>query len=610
MTLSKYAYLICISILAYTNLVFYPKWEKGGSEAALSWDVCGYYYYLPAIFIYKDIKKVAFHTELDKKYHYQGDDFYAALPSINGNLVMKYSSGMAIMYAPAFFVAHALAKPLGFEADGFSPIYQFAISFWSVLWAFVGLWYLRKLLLKLNFSESVTASILMLYVVATNYVEYAGISSPQAHSYIFTLYAIMIFTTIRFYEDPSVQKALRIGLCLGLATLTRPTEILTIILPVFWGVYDKASLAGRFNFILKHFSKFAIASFLVAAIGSIQLFYFKYTSGYFLYNSYGDNVWMDWFKPHLLDGLFSARRGWFVYTPIMLFAMWGFATLYKSQRTYFWPIFLFFSIFTYISFAYNIWWYGGSLGQRQMIQIYPILAIPFASFLTVVYKNSTRKILFAIASAVCIYLNIWLIFQAHKSGGMWRDETTPAYLRRVIGRWDVPIEANKLLDCKYDFTGEMKDVQMVYNNNFETDTSQNVDLQTVINGKRSLFVNEAHPMTTHYEIGLPEAKSGQAIPINGKKWLRATLIARSTQREWTDWRMPAFIVDFQKNGASVKYFQMRPHRILEKENEQKTLWLDVKIINKPYDKIVFWLQNSGSNKKLFIDDLKIEAFND
>jgi hypothetical protein len=146
MSISKYAYIICISILAYTNLFFYPKWEKGGSEAALSWDVCGYYYYLPALFIYKDLQKVAFHPELDKKYNYQDGDFYAALPCVSGNLVMKYSAGMAVMYAPAFFIAHALAKPLGFEADGFSPIYQFAISFW-ICWLVV----FAKIVIKIEF---------------------------------------------------------------------------------------------------------------------------------------------------------------------------------------------------------------------------------------------------------------------------------------------------------------------------------------------------------------------------------------------------------------------------------------------------------------------------
>ncbi|MDZ7880306.1 MAG: hypothetical protein U5L45_21700 [Saprospiraceae bacterium] len=599
--MSKYAYIVCIAILTYTNLVFYPKWKKSETEAAISWDVCGYYYYLPAIFIYKDLKKVAFHTELDKKYQYQGNDFYSALPASSGNLVMKYTSGMAILYAPAFFIAHALAKSLGFEPDGFSPIYQFAISFWSVLWAFVGLWYLRKLLLKLNFTEGVTSTVLLLYVIATNYLEYAGISSPQTHSYIFTLYALMLFTTICFYEAPSLKKAISIGLCLGFATLTRPTEIITIVLPIFWGVFDKTSLLQRFHFINKHFSKYALASTLVFSIGAIQLIYFKYVSNHFLYNSYGNNVWMDWLKPHILDGLFSARRGWLIYTPIMLFSVLGFVPLYTTYRAYFWSIFLFLIVFIYIAFGYNIWWYGGSLGQRQMVQIYPILAIPFAAFLTQVAKTPTRKILFSVAASVCIYLNFWLIWQAHNPNGLWRDETTPAYLRRTIGRWDVPIDAQKLLDNKYDFTGDLKDVETIYDNNFETDTTQNIEKQNIINGKRSIFVDEARPMTIQYNL--------DPLSIKSKKYLRATATFRSTIREGTPWQMPTFIVDFQKNGASVKYFEIRPHRLLDKDNEQKTLTLDMKIPTQPYNKIVFWLQNAGSSRKMIIDDVKVEAFN-
>lgn len=608
MTLSKYAYIFCIAVLAYANLSFHPKWKNIGTESTLSWDVCGYYYYLPAIFIYKDLQKVGFHTQLDEKYQYQGGGFYSALPSPNGNLVMKYSAGMSVMYAPAFFIAHTLAKPLGFEADGFSPIYQFAISFWSLLWAFVGLWYLRKVLLKLNFSEGVTASILILYVLATNYLEYAGISSPQTHSYIFTLYALMIFQIIRFYDtsknekrDPSVKTALSIGFCLGLAILARPTEIITVAIPVFWSVYDKKSLIERINFIKNHVSKYALAALIVFILGSIQLIYWKMTAGFFIYDSYGKTDFMEWKRPHILDGLFSARRGWLVYSPIFLFAIAGFWQLNKQRKPLFISLLLFFILFIYVSFAHNIWWYGGGLSQRQMIQIYPILAIPLAAFLTMVSKNLSRQILFGIAASVCIYLNLWLIYQGHR-GGLWRDDVTPAYLRRVIGRWDVPIEAQKLLDNKYDFTGKMQDVQIIYENNFETDTSQNIDLQNVINGKRSLFVDGNQKILTPYTI--------PPLSIKGKKWLRVTATFRSTIREWTDWKMPTLVVDFQEHGASVKYFVLRPHRLLERDGEQKTIWLDIKIPTKSFDQIKFWLQSPDSNNKILMDDVRVEAFND
>ena len=608
MTRSKYAYLICIAVLAYANLSFYPKWKKAHTEAALSWDVCGYYYYLPAIFIYKDLKKVAFHAELDKKYRYQGSDFYAAVPSVNGNLIMKYSAGMAVMYSPAFFVAHLLAKPLGFEADGFSPIYQFAIHFWSLLWAFVGLWYLRKVLLKLNFSESVTASILILYVLSTNYLEYAGISSPQTHSYIFTLYSIMIFNLIGFYDTsknagtgPSVKKALSIGFCLGLAILARPTEMLTAFVPIFWGVYNKNTFLERFNIIKTHFPKYVLTAFVVLAIGSIQVIYWKTISGFFIYDSYGKTDYMEWKHSHILDGLFSARRGWLVYSPIFLFAIAGFWPLFKQRRDLFPSIFIFFLLFVYVSFSHNIWWYGGGLSQRQMIQMYSFLAIPLAAFLTIVSKNLTRQILFGMAASVCIYLNLWLVHQGH-GGGLWHDDVSPAYLRRVIGRWDVPMDARKLLDNKYDFTGERKDVAVIYQNNFESDTSQNVDLQNVINGKRSLFVDGTHRLSTQYKI--------DPLSIKGKKWLRATATFRSTIREWENWNMATINVDFQEGGASVKSFLLRPQRLMEADGEQRVIWMDIKIPSKSFDQIKFWLDSPRSDKKILMDDIKFEAFNE
>ena len=51
------------------NFVDYPKWKLDRTEATISWDVSGYYFYLPAIFIYKDIKKVKFKQAIQDKYH-------------------------------------------------------------------------------------------------------------------------------------------------------------------------------------------------------------------------------------------------------------------------------------------------------------------------------------------------------------------------------------------------------------------------------------------------------------------------------------------------------------------------------------------------------------
>ena len=600
MTPSKIAYIACIAILAYANLFFYPKWQKAGGEATLSYYVCGYYYYLPAIFIYHDVKKVAFHEAIDAKYQPQGGGFYSALPSTNGNLVMKYTSGMAFMYAPAFFVAHAFAKPLGFPADGFSAPYQFAISFWSLLWSFIGLFYLRKLLLKLNFTEGVTAAVLLLYVATTNYLEYAAVTSAMTHTYIFTLYTFMLWQTIRFYEKPTMRLAASIGVCIGLAVLSRPTELIVVIVPVLWGVFDKKTLFERISFVRTHFSKFLITGLIIALLGSIQLIYWKWSAGHFLYNSYGKEDWMEWGHPHILDGLFSSRRGWLVYTPMMLFALVGFYHLYKKRRDWFWANFLFTILFIYVSFAHNIWWYGGSLGQRQMIQTMPFLALPFAFFLEKVFETKGRKILFSIVAAVCLYLNIWWEFQAHHEGGLWRDDTTQAYLRRILGRWDVPLEAQKLLDNKYDLPyllADKTDIDSVFYQNFEKDSSKNTE---VINGNRWLFLDETNQMSESYNL--------PPLSIKNKKWVRATATFRATAREWDYWAMTQFIIEFKKGDKVLRSNMVRPHRLMS-DNETRTVWLDAKVPNMDFDTVTIRFWNAGGHKKMLFDNLLVQSFN-
>ena len=602
MTPSKIAYFFCIAVLTYANLFFYPKWQKSGGEATLSYDVCGYYYYLPAIFIYNDVKKVTFHEAIDAKYQPQGGGFYSALPSTNGNLVMKYTSGMAVMYAPAFFMAHVLAAPLGFAADGFSAPYQFAISFWSLLWSFVGLWYLRKLLLKLNFTEGVVAAVLLLYVFTTNYLEYAAISSAMTHTYIFTLYTLMLWQTIKFYERPKMSIAASIGVCIGLAALARPTELIVVIVPVLWGVFDKKSLENRFVFIKNHFSKFLLTAVIIGVLGSIQLIYWKWSSGHFLYNSYGKEDWMEWGHPHIIDGLFSSRRGWLVYTPIMLFSLVGFYHLYKKRRDLFWANFLFILLFIYVSFAHNIWWYGGSLGQRQMIQVMPMLALPFAYFLKSVFKNKIRQILFGSAVAVCLYLNLWWIYQAHQ-GGLWRDETTQAYLRRIIGRWDVPLEAQKLLDNKYDLPFMLTDatnLQTVFEHHFEGDSLQNTE---ILEGNRWFYLDGTHQLSQDYNIPPLSISS-----IKGKKWLRAQATFRTTTKEWNFWAMTQFILEFKKGNEVVRRNMVRPHRLMG-DNETRTIWLDAKVPNADFDTVNIRFWNAEGDKKMWIGDLIVQSFN-
>ena len=57
---SLIALLACWLLQLGAGLLYYPKGNKPWTEATIGWDVSGYYLYLPALFIYKDIKKLEF----------------------------------------------------------------------------------------------------------------------------------------------------------------------------------------------------------------------------------------------------------------------------------------------------------------------------------------------------------------------------------------------------------------------------------------------------------------------------------------------------------------------------------------------------------------------
>jgi hypothetical protein len=609
---SKYAYWFCASTLIILAFTFYPKWEKSGSEATISWDVAGYYYYLPAIFIYKDVKKVAFHTDLDKKYGYQGSDFYAAKPSTNGNLVMKYTSGMAVMYAPAFFVAHALATSFGYEADGFSRPYQVAIGVWSLFFTLLGLWFLRKVLLKAGFEDHAVGYTLLAIALATNFTEYSAINNAMAHGYIFTLYAVMLWLTMRFYESPSehemgrqggpsVFRAFGIGLTIGLAIISRPTELAIVLMPLFWQISNKTDFNNRLLFFKKQYPKIFVTALTIIGVGFIQLIYWKHVSGHFIYNSYGPEGKMEWLNTHIINGMVSAQKGWLVYTPIMLFSVIGFVFLYKKHRPYFWPIFLFTLLFIYISFAHKFWVYGGGLGQRQMIQIYPLLAFPMAAFFEKIRQSKIWSSVVLVASLVCLYLNVWLHYQAHGGGHLDAEYTTPAYLRATIGRFDIPLETKKLLDNKYDFTGEKKNAKIIFKTDYENDTTTQVaDNQLVINGKKSFVLNKNIQYTPKVQIPLS---------ISKQKWLRASATFRCVQQEGNVWGMTQFIIVLKKGNQDVKGYMLRPQRIMN-EGETKRIWLDAKVGRYDFDTVVVSIWNGGSDKTMVVDDLEVEAFDE
>ena len=589
---SLLAYFLCCSLIIGAAFS-YPKWSKSHTEATLSWDVMGFYLYLPAIFIYKDLKQLRFKDEILKKYRPTGS-FYQAYSHPNGNYVMKYPIGLAVLYSPFFAVASIIAKTGAYEVDGFSFPYQLMISWGGILMAFLGLWISRLNLLK-YFGQTETAITLILLVFGTNYLNYSAIGGAHTHNWLFTIYAILIYFTIRWHEDPSFGRSIAIGVCIGLATITRPTDIIAFLIPSFWGL---SSVSARLKLFGQHWKKLLLTGITILLIGSLQMIYWKYAAGKWLEYSYQDQGF-NFLKPHFYNCFFSYRKGWLVYTPMMSLALIGFYFLYKKNRQLFWPCVIFSFLNIYIAFSWNIWWYGGSFGQRAMIQGYAVLLFPMAAFWYYVLKSKWIKWLFASIALFFIWLNLIQTYQAHFNGVMDPEYMTRAYYWRIFGKTKIRPADKKLLDTDEDFVGPRNAIRTLYFNDFENEIDSTAVVgKPVKSGERAIYLDEKRQFTPSYH---PEQ-----LPESGQ-WIRLSAHFRTPKKEWDTWRMAQLTASFEKQGEMIKQRMVRVHRFLP-PNQWKEIWLDTQVPDKSFDALKVYLWNANGNKSLFIDDLKIEAF--
>ncbi|MBX7108987.1 MAG: hypothetical protein K1X61_10100 [Chitinophagales bacterium] len=585
------AFLFSIIFLTVSAFL-YPKWNIPATEATISWDVMGYYLYLPSFF-YDDISKLHQLPYILEQYQ-PVNGFGNAFLLPNGNYLMKYSMGMSLMYLPFFGVAHLWAVAGDYKVDGFSFPYQVMIAFGSIGIAWIGLWFARKNLLR-YFGDGITATVLLVLVLATNYFNYVSYAGAMAHNYLFTIYCLVIWLTIKWFDRPSFAISAGIGFLCGLATVTRPTEIIILCIPFLWGIVAWPAIAGRITFFWQNRNMILMAGAAFVLPVLPQLIYWKILSGEWLYYSYQDQGF-SWAHPHLYDGIFTYKNGWLVYTPVMCLALIGFFFLYKKFRPVFWPSLIFMLINIYIVFAWDIWWYGGSFGSRAMVQSYAVLIFPLAAFFDFSAKRKIARIATLMLVLFCCWLNLLQTYQAHAKGIFEAENMTRAYYWRIFGRTTIDPADKKMLDSKEEMPSAMQQ-QLQVTGTFKSPV---FDSLYNVNGYGSgllIHLNDSIQFSKAYSV---------PVSHGGESWLRASAKIYFPDKEWDVWGMTQFVVKLQAKRQEVRNNMMRIQRNTE-QGRWQTVTVDIhKLPSLKADTIQVSFWNANSKKEIFIDDLKVE----
>ena len=444
-----------ISKTTIALLIFICAWygknlDTWGKNKVIQNDVISYYAYLPATFIFNDL---TFEFTKTLPADFEGQIWLQTAP--NGKPILRMTMGMAILWIPFFLIAHAMAHILGVSTLGYSWPYSLSIFVATLFYLFVGLFYMRKILLK-YVSEVTTAVTLVLLVLATNMLFYVVSEPGMTHVYNFALISAFIHFSLKWVEvlssssSESVEKLGRerlfvtiiLGLLAGLIVLIRPVNILVGLFPALIGITNIKQLGDR---ITGNWKLILIAAGTAFVVLIPQMIYWKIQTGHFLFNSYMDQGKFYFFQPQLINGLFSFRKGWLIYTPIMIFGLAGFFWMRKRSPELFLPTLVFVVINIYVVYSWWCWWYGGCYGSRPMIDMYGIMALPLAAFLEKIWTGKNwMKIPVVVVLAGLLWLNQFQMNQYRTSLLHWDSMTKEAYFG-IFGKKTWPEGYDKMI---------------------------------------------------------------------------------------------------------------------------------------------------------------------
>ncbi len=387
-----------------------------------------------------------------------------------------------------------------------------------------------------------------------------------------------------------------------------------VLIPLLWGIKDYKSFKAKLELLRSNFGH--ILALVISAViaGIPQLIYWKYSSGHWIYYSYNNaGEGFDFAQPYIKEVLFSFRKGWLIYTPVMVFAIAGFVSLFKKNKPVFYSILIYFAVNLYIVSSWTCWWYaGGSYSQRALLSSYVLLAIPMGYMIQqiLVWKKPVRVFMLSVI-ALMLVLNLFQTWQwAH--GIIDGTRMTRSYYFATFGKTNFTEADRKLLLIERPTDAiEILKNESDYNRrnvstfDFENITEQGLMLSsdTVFEGENALRMDASHPFSPAFEMSFRD------ITAKDHAWIRASVMVFPVN-EVKD-NMASLVITFQHKGEPYHYraisisdssFHMKPGQWNAMRMDYLTP--EVRSVDDTV-KIYFWLQG---NDPVLIDNLVIDVF--
>ncbi len=528
-----------VTLLLITVLIVFRL--SNVSERETSWDVLGYYLPLPATFVYDDplMENREWIEQINEEKELTGT-LYQISSTPDGEPMYFFLLGMAFLYLPFFLLGHGSAFLFGYPADGFSMPYQYAMVVGGLFYTILGLLYLRKILLQ-YVPDKIAAFVIIIVVLATNYSHHLSLKNLETVNVLFLFVCLIIWNTIQWHKTQKLKNLLAIGGFITIMSLVKPSEVLIVLIPIFFGVYSKSTLLEKWELIKKHKLQFLwmIGVCLIVALPQMSYWYVK--TGKLFYDSYiNPGVGLDVFSPYVFESLFSYKKGWLIYTPVMILSLIGFYYLFKNHRKSAIAYTSYFVVTTYIIFSWTEWWYGAGFSNRPLITTYPILAISLGLFLTqLLEKSKVLRIGVLVFVILCLSLNQFQWWQL-RNGILEPYRTTKEYYWVSFLKTSVTDTDKELLTVFRDFDGVHK---FSNKSEYKMVSEENIDFDDMVNGFN---------FTPEIEFSPSYEKPFKEITTKDHIWVEVKVVYRG--KELSEEKMPLIVTHMNRREGAYGYY--------------------------------------------------------
>ncbi len=332
-----------------------------------------------------------------------------------------YPVGAPILWVPfieighlgvALLHAHALPTPY----DGFSDPYFHAVALGNLLYGFLGLLVLDRLLRKwfppwVSFLAVVGVG---LGSFLTFYLTYHAI-----YTHALTFLLVALFADLWMREEKAARDYAVLGVVLGIATLVRWQNAVFGLLPAIDLLARARSNGWRAS--VRSSAAFS-AAFLLGVLP--QLLSWKAIFGRFYIGVPLGPDYVRWDDPFLTEILFSSRHGLFSWSPILIVSTVGLAGFVRAHPRRGAPLAIVALLVWYVNATVADWWGGGSFGARRFDSALPILALGLGaavSFGAELVRRFPRAVV-AGAIAAAVGGNV-LLMEQYRKGRIPVDDT-------------------------------------------------------------------------------------------------------------------------------------------------------------------------------------------